>query len=77
MIGPDEGGDLLAQQILRDAHRLVRALVGAPDERLPLLDPAIGGAVEQDVVVGGIGHAAGSVGDTRPRNWCWISSVAG
>ena len=35
----------------------VRALIGAADERLALLDPAVRGAVERDVVVGGVGRA--------------------
>ena len=53
MVGRHEGRQVLVlQAILRQAHGGVGALVGAADERLALLDAAVGGAVDLDVVVG-------------------------
>ena len=82
VVRADERGDVarvrhLVEQILRQPHRRVRTLVRAADVTLALLDEPIRRAVDRTSSYAGLASPPGSVGETRPRNWCWNSSVAG
>ena len=64
VIGGHEGRQVaVAHALLGEPHRLVGALVGLPDEALALLDAAVLGAVDGDVVVGRV------VGAVRELAW--------
>ena len=65
VVRADERGDVLlalrdlVEQVLRQPHHPVRTLVGGADVALAHVDEPVGGAVEQHVVVGRVGLAAG------------------
>ena len=54
-------------RVLGEPHRLVGALVGVADERLALLDAAVLGAVDVDVVIGRVVGAVGELLRDQPE----------
>ena len=78
VVGCDERREVRAHQLLREGQGLVGFLVGLADVAVARGDATVRDAVEVDVVIGGVRlRRSAASGVTRPRNWCWNSSVVG